>query len=199
MRFHTSHFPSDILVAEAREACERGEIPAEAYQAFRSQVQSAKGRGIPFEFSISEWWAWWQTDDRWSKRGVGIGKMVMARSGDKGPYSQTNVYCATHSQNILDKDRAAMGRVIKRGWAKKLAEPGYHHHLAVRGDGHPRSRAVITPMGRFGSGALAADAHGLTRARVCQLLKEPGSGWRYADTQALAEPPADPTFKLAAD
>jgi hypothetical protein len=179
MRFHTSHFPADKLVAEAREACERGEIPADAYQAFRSQVQSAKSRGIPFEFSFSEWWSWWQTDDRWSNRGVGAGKMVMARNGDKGPYSPNNVYCATHSQNILDQDREAMGRVMKRAWAKKLAEPGYQHHLAVRGDGHPRSRAVITPMGRFGSVALAADAHGLTRAGAKNRADKQLSGWRY--------------------
>src|SRR3954467_5029195 len=47
------------------------------------------------------------------------------------------------------------------GAARRRAMTGTHH-LQVRGDGHSVSKAVITPKGRFGSAALAAEAHGIS-------------------------------------
>jgi hypothetical protein len=75
------------------------EYSAAALKAFRSQRNGAKQRGIPFDFTIEEWWDWWQVDDRWSRRGRNESDLVMARTGDKGPYSLANVYCSTHAEN----------------------------------------------------------------------------------------------------
>jgi len=59
-------------------------------------------RGIEFLFTLEEWWNWWQTDDRWQRRGRGTDKLVMARFKDQGPYSIGNTYCTTGRQNVID-------------------------------------------------------------------------------------------------
>lgn len=42
-----------------------------------------------------------------------------------------------------------------------------------------RRRPVLTPMGRFESGAAAARAHGMRHPALIKLLKQPGSGFQY--------------------
>jgi len=73
--------------------------PPEAIRAFQVQRTNANRRGIPFLFTFTEWWAWWQTDGRWERRGHGMGKLQMAHFNDTGAYHPDNVYCATHEQN----------------------------------------------------------------------------------------------------
>jgi len=136
---------------------------------------------------------WWQVDRRWHHRGIGANKLVMARFGDRGPYSPDNVQCITHSKNIADIDRTHMGEKIRRAWEAKAPEERARHHLCRRGDGHPKSKPVITPKGRFGSMALAAEAFGITRAGGFYKVKR--GEWHYE----AAPPMADPDFKLAAD
>ena len=80
-------------------------MPQEAYAAYQKQRNRARARGVPFEFSPEDWWAWWQTDDRWSRRGRGLNDLVMARIGDTGPYRTDNVYCASNHQNSSDASR----------------------------------------------------------------------------------------------
>jgi hypothetical protein len=174
-----TQYPQSPLLIEARQLFEDGIISFEVYQAFRSHVHAAKSRGIGFFFTIDRWWAWWQTDDRWQRRGIGKNKLVMARKGDAGPYSPENVFCCTHSQNIQLIDPAKMSASQLAASARRKRLPGYNHHLSVRGDGHPRSRAVITPIGRFGSAAVAADAHGLTRHGAALRAEQQRNGWCY--------------------
>jgi hypothetical protein len=76
-------------------------IPREGKRAFYIQRRHAKLRGIPFTISLAEWWAWWQVDAAWERRGRGAG-LVMARRGDTGPYSLSNVYCTTGAENVRD-------------------------------------------------------------------------------------------------
>jgi hypothetical protein len=66
--------------------------PPEAVRAFQAQRTTARRRGIPFLLTFTEWWAWWQIDERWERRGNGLGKLMMARFNDQGPYSPGNVY-----------------------------------------------------------------------------------------------------------
>ncbi len=80
--------------------------------AFLQQRIGAKKRGIGFEFTYEQWIIWWKKHlgDNWfEKRGRGSHQYVMARYGDKGPYSLTNVRCATGAQNrnegLSNKDR----------------------------------------------------------------------------------------------
>ena len=56
-------------------------------------------RGVAFEMSFEEWWAWWLEDGRWNHRGHMPDDLCMARIGDTGPYSIDNVYCCTNRQN----------------------------------------------------------------------------------------------------
>jgi hypothetical protein len=77
-----------------------------AAEAYRFQRNAARRRGIPWEFTLASWWAWWSAEDRWRRRGCRAGDLVMARRGDRGPYSPGNVYCCTHSQNGRDMDRS---------------------------------------------------------------------------------------------
>jgi hypothetical protein len=95
--------------------------PKRALAAFRTQLGNARSRGIPFEFSLQDWWAWWQTDNRWLSRGKGKFDLCMARINDVGPYSIENVYCTTNSQNGIDgSSRLGQGKIIKIGFPLKL-------------------------------------------------------------------------------
>lgn len=73
------------------------------------------------------------------------------------------------------------GMTVINAFVRKKIEA---NHLRVRGDGHPKSKAVITPKGRFGSAALAADAYDIGRRTACYRAKYQMQGWRY-ETEAL--------------
>ena len=130
--------------------------------AFHAQRGNAKRRGIAWEFTFDEWWAWWQTDGRWERRGSRTGKLVMARFGDVGPYSPDNVRPLTPAENTRDR----RPEVVAAGVVKWQSSAGAVSMLGRRGDRHPRSHAVITPAGRFGSTELAAEFYGLTKAMI---------------------------------
>ena len=49
----------------------------------------------------------------------------------------------------------------------------------VRGADHPASRPVITPLGRFASVTLAAQAHGISPSAVSGKATKGRNGWRY--------------------
>lgn len=71
-----------------------------AYLKFCLQRGNAKMRGIEWRFTFDEWWAWWQIDNRWSRRGNKPEDLCMARKGDVGPYSLANVECLTFRENL---------------------------------------------------------------------------------------------------
>lgn len=52
-------------------------------------------------------------------------------------------------------------------------------HLSVRGDGHPRSRPIHTPDGRFGSAELAADYYGISAVTIRRKVRARVEGWSY--------------------
>ena len=136
--------------------------------AYLAHRQSAKQRGIPFNFTLLGWVLWWRAELRKigpeATRGTNRNQYVMARRGDLGAYEVGNVYCATPSQNMADIPADVMAVAIERIRATRAKNGSpLGSHLMVRGDGHPRSKAVITPLGRFGSIALASEAHGFTR------------------------------------
>lgn len=59
--------------------------------AFARQRQNARQRGIPWNLSLDEWWAVWESSGKWHLRGRGSG-YVMSRYGDKGAYQTGNVF-----------------------------------------------------------------------------------------------------------
>lgn len=155
-------------------------LPSDAKAKYNVHKQDAKRRGIAFNFSFEEWSDWWERDDRWSRRGRGSGKLVMARFGDQGPYEPGNVYCATHGQNAADSAGSKRSEATRRFHENRTAA-GVTPTLAVRGAGHPRSRAVVTPAGEFQSGALAADHYGVTKEAIYNRISKGHAGYRWKE------------------
>ena len=90
------------VIIDAKTFAETHGYPKEVFQAFLRQYLRSVKRGIAWEFTLQEWWEWWQQDDRWANRGSGRDEFVMARFADEGPYNRTNTYCATGRQNGMD-------------------------------------------------------------------------------------------------
>ena len=70
----------------------------------------------------------------------------MARFNDTGPYSVTNVYCATSAQNNADKDKQKMREVALRHWAKRR-KTSNGSRLGYNGS-HKRAAAAAPPQQR---------------------------------------------------
>lgn len=113
------------LVAVGRKMMEAG---AGQYQtpifAFVSQKRNAGERGIAWEFKLWDWWSVWQASGKWDRRGRG--GFVMARFGDKGPYSKDNVKIITNAENASEannKSGLPIG-VVKLSSGKYAASKG---------------------------------------------------------------------------
>ena len=185
--------------------CKRLSIDRSCFDKFAQQSRSALHRGIDMQFTFEQWWTWWQIDNRWARRGCTRYDLVMARYDDIGHYHPDNVYCCTAKENCEAIDHLAIRLVKpKKRRAKSIRTPrqikkmkllrrqrylekhpnskkrvNRNHHLAVRGDKHPKSHPVLTPKGRFGSIALAAEAYGLTRAGAKYRADKLQLGWSY--------------------
>ncbi len=70
--------------------------------AWNRQKQAAKARGIAWLMPFEEWIDVWVSSGMLSHRGRGVDKYVMARYGDIGPYSKTNVEIILHQKNSSD-------------------------------------------------------------------------------------------------
>lgn len=76
--------------------CAKGS-PARLYKA---QQHNAKSRGVEWAITFPEWVRVWDESGRWADRGLGLGRYVMARRGDVGPYAPWNVYIVESGENI---------------------------------------------------------------------------------------------------
>jgi hypothetical protein len=65
---------------------------------YMAQRANAGVRGIDWKITFPEWVEFW--GDKFHMRGREIGKLVMCRKGDAGPYQIGNVFIATCSENI---------------------------------------------------------------------------------------------------
>lgn len=70
--------------------------------AFTRQRNNARCRGIAWQFTLADWWAFWQESGKWEQRGVHGSEYVMCRLNDEGPYSRENCYIATSRENLQD-------------------------------------------------------------------------------------------------
>ena len=66
------------------------------------QHQSARNRGVEFDFPFEQWLQFWLDSGHWHERGIGRGKYVMARKGDTGPYRIDNVEIKTQEENLSE-------------------------------------------------------------------------------------------------
>jgi hypothetical protein len=70
--------------------------------AYNYQKNSAKRRSIDWQFTYESWLSTWEKSGYFEQRGRGAGKYAMARFGDVGPYSPSNVEIITHEKNASD-------------------------------------------------------------------------------------------------
>ncbi|WP_175952838.1 hypothetical protein [Burkholderia sp. BCC0405] len=89
----------------------------DGWKKFKSQRGRAKNRGIAWDLTFEEWLKIWIDSGKMHLRGRGAGTYVMARIGDKGPYSVENVFICTNAQNVSD---AAINRPDVMGSAGKI-------------------------------------------------------------------------------
>lgn len=71
-------------------------------RAFSQQRNNAMRRGIPWHFTLGQWWTIWLESGKWGERGRGHGAYVMARKGDCGAYEPGNVEIILADQNVTD-------------------------------------------------------------------------------------------------
>lgn len=93
--------PADLTRLRAWAASEGLSDP---YKAYMKQRTRAASRGIEFELTLSEWWAFW--DGHYRERGSRPMDLCMARCGDVGPYAVGNIYLASNQQNLRDYQRS---------------------------------------------------------------------------------------------
>lgn len=100
-------------------------MPIALRTAYTQQRKSSRLRGIEWLFTPETWLVVWELSGRLSERGNGLGKYVMTRPGDSGPYSEDNVRIRKHEENVrearqvnprstLELSERAIGR--GRGW-----------------------------------------------------------------------------------
>jgi len=162
---------ADLIKALLR--AESLEAPMGAVRAFMQQKKMSRTRGIPFEFSFADWWAFWSVNDRWSRRGLTKGALMMARIGDVGSYAPGNVYCATPAQNMADAGARKRGKPVRR--------------VALRHRVKRVNRPVETPAGTFSSTAVAAKHFGITADAALKRARSSWKGWRYAPSAVGGE------------
>jgi hypothetical protein len=72
---------------------------------FTVQRARAKNCGIAWEMTFEQWLEIWTASEKLALRGKGVGKYVMSRHGDAGPYSVGNVEIVPYEQNAGDVNK----------------------------------------------------------------------------------------------
>lgn len=84
-------------------------LAAGATYPFIQQRSNSRRRGIQWDLTAWEWWQIWQRSGKWSQRGRGAFKYVMARDNDEGPYASWNVSIIRHGENVSRQKRNKSG------------------------------------------------------------------------------------------
>lgn len=97
----------------------------EARARFKQQKSRAVTRRIGWELTFAEWWSIWRASGKWDVRGRrAADSAVMARRGDVGPYSASNVYITTLANNFVESHFVRGHRV--KGLAAEDASVLFH-------------------------------------------------------------------------
>ena len=79
-------------------------------RAYWKAKEKAKKRGIEWEFDRVSWVEWWGED--FAKRGISRDSLQMCRYADSGPYSPSNCFKATCSENARLATAKQWGRLV---------------------------------------------------------------------------------------
>ena len=166
-------------------------------KAYTAQKANAKRRGVEFLFTFEEWKQWWLDTGKWEERGKGRDKYCMQRYNDTGPYSPSNVYCGTNSENVSLGNK---GKVLSEETKKLMSEANIgKERLWNRGDKNPmhrpevkakfsaliggvnhyKSKGVMTPIGFFATSAEAAKAFGVNKQIIQWRARHNKLGFSY--------------------
>lgn len=85
-----------------------------------AQLDQAKRRGISWLFTFETWFKVWSDSGHLHERGRRKGQYVMARFGDRGPYSVDNVKITTVEENSIEANFPTH-REIRRGYKQSDA------------------------------------------------------------------------------
>jgi hypothetical protein len=144
------------------------DVPRDVRAVYFSQRAQAKRNSDGWNIALLDFANWWFEDDRWIFRGRKKNDLRMIRLDTSGPYSVANIMCSTNSGRHIANPNDRLPEIGSEGpWSGKS------------GDDHPRSRAVITPQGRFGSAAEAAAHFGKARQLIARWAKSGKNGFRY--------------------
>lgn len=102
------------------------------YNAYHSQKTHAAKRNIDWHFTYETWLEWWGDDI--VNRGRGIGKLVMARHGDKGPYHPDNVKKITHEENCSEGGPGKRGIKRSEEFRELKRQQAFKQHAEGRGN-----------------------------------------------------------------
>jgi hypothetical protein len=69
---------------------------------FFAQRSQARKRGVDWQLSFEQWFAWWGDD--YARRGRGSDDLCMSRPGDTGPYALDNIVKKTNKENIQESN-----------------------------------------------------------------------------------------------
>lgn len=93
---------------------------------YKQHKSNAKHRGIGWEFTYVSWRLFWAISGYWYKRGKGKNGYVMARYGDKGPYSPDNCKIIPFMDNVreghIGKKRSKTTKHKMSEVAKRIAK-----------------------------------------------------------------------------
>lgn len=109
------------------------------------QKNSAQKRGISWELSFEQWYNWWLSngvDKNIDTSLMTSAKLCMCRQNDSGPYSLSNIYCDTNSNNVRLQNTLRWGQ-----------------------------RQLHTPLGIFNSRQIAAQKLNVTPKYLSILIK----------------------------
>ena len=98
--------------------------------AFYAQKGTALNRGIEWHFTFEEWIDWWGDDI--DKRGRSLNDLVMARTGDTGPYHPSNVRKATVAENQKEMTYYSVAVMTPRGRFNSIAEAAIGNYMCKR-------------------------------------------------------------------
>lgn len=144
--------------------------------AYNRQKNTAKARGIAWEFDFDSWLAVWRDSGNLHARGIGKGRYCMARFGDKGPYAPGNVEIVLHEKNASDSRKnhpvstaELSARAIGKGRGWSYVKGAYQVCVAKKYVGRfktereaveARDRAVAERTARLGITGIGRESSG---------------------------------------
>lgn len=173
-------------------------------KAYTQQKGNAKRRGLEMRLTFEEWKQLWLDSGHWDERGRGACKYCMMRKGDQGHYEINNVFIGLNAKNVSDgnlgkpdseetKNKKSLALIGKpKPWVRGESNPMHRPEVkakisvALSGGKHYNAKRVITPMGEFESGTVAAKELGIPKPTVHWRCSRSWNGWAYAVSETLA-------------